>query len=113
MNRHNALHRERSLANSTKQPLTKLERSLTMKRTLIALALGLGLANAALADGYVFDEPYWKQALDRSATPTVVAASPRTTLSDAAIDTNGNGFIAESEAEKARLERGGFPQYVQ
>jgi hypothetical protein len=67
-----------------------------MKRTLIALALGLGLSNAVLADNIAFDEPYWKQALDRSAGQTTV---------------NQGGSVAANEGAKAELDRAGFPQY--
>lgn len=46
-----------------------------MKRILIALTLGLGLANVAFADNNdVFADPYWKR--------TQVAASQSDTQSD-------------------------------
>lgn len=71
-----------------------------MKRTLIAIALSLGFANAALAYDNVFDEPYWKQALDRSAGQTAIKQ-----------DASGASIQAQTEAAKADLDRAGFPQY--
>jgi len=96
------------------------ERICTMKKFVMTLAAGAALAAAATTavahGGWAFDDPYWKKALDRSGEPTVFdrfAAGPRDTLTDAGIEfrLSDDGVAAANEAEKARLEAAGFPQY--
>jgi len=91
------------------------------KKLVLTLAIGATLAAAstgAFAHGsFAFDDPYWKQQLDRSGEPSVfarVAAGPRDTMTDAIGESRltGDGYAAANEAEKSRLDSAGFPQYV-
>jgi hypothetical protein len=91
-----------------------------LKKLAITLAVGAALAGTgttALAHGgWAFDDPYWKKALDRSGQPTVfdrLAAGPRATMTDAGAEFRftDDGIAAANEAEKARLNTAGFPQY--
>jgi len=89
-----------------------------MKKFVMTLAAGAALAAASTAafSQWAFDDPYWKKALDRSGEPTVFdrfAAGPRDTVTDAGIEfrLTDDGVAAANEAEKARLDAAGFPQY--
>ncbi len=91
------------------------------KKVILALAAGATLAAAstgASAHGsWAFDDPYWKQALDRSGEPSVFdrfAAGPRDTMTDATVEFRftDDGYVTAIEAEKSRLDSAGFPQYT-
>jgi hypothetical protein len=91
------------------------------KKLVLTLAAGAALVAAstgAFAHGsFAFDDPYWQRALDRSGEPSVFdrfAAGPRDTMTDAIVEfrLTDDGYAAASEAEKARLDSAGFPQYV-
>lgn len=86
-----------------------------LKKLVLTLATGAALAGAgttALAQ-WAFDDPYWKQALDRSSEPSRMAAAPRETVTDAGIELRftDSGRATAIEADKARLNDAGFPQY--
>ncbi len=93
-----------------------------LKRLVLAAAAGAALATAgtpALAHGsFAFEDPYWQQQLVRSGEANVFgpfAAAPRGTMTDARGEARAAeaGLAAAIEAEKARLDRAGFPQYTQ
>jgi hypothetical protein len=91
-----------------------------LKRTLLTTALAaLIAAHAAptLASEWAFDDPYWKanevirsvptQFADRT-TDVKTDAAPFAVESDRA---TGTQIVVGAEAQKARLDRAGFPQY--
>jgi hypothetical protein len=91
-----------------------------MKKFVMTLVAGAALAasaTTAVAHGsWSFDDPYWQKALDRSGEPTVFdrfAAAVSDTKIDAGIEfrLTDDGVAAANEAEKARLNDAGFPQY--
>jgi hypothetical protein len=91
------------------------------KKLVLTLAAGAALTAAsttAFANGsFAFDDPYWKQQLDRSSEPSVFAlfaAGPRDTMTDAIVEFRATdaGIAAANEAEKSRLDSAGFPQYL-
>jgi hypothetical protein len=90
-----------------------------VKKLVLTVAAGLALgATGAFADNnYVFDDPYWKQQLDRSGGASLFAqfaAGLRNTMTDASGEARAAdaGYAAAIEAEKARLDAAGFPQYA-
>jgi hypothetical protein len=83
----------------------------------LALTLALTAASTTAFAQWAFDDPYWKKALDRSNQPSVfsqLAAGSRDTITDAIVDfrVTDDGYAAANEAEKARRDAAGFPQYV-
>ena len=82
----------------------------------LVLTLALTAASTTAFAQWAFDDPYWKKALDRSNQPSVssqLAAGPRDTMTDAIeFRLTDDGYAAANEAEKARRDAAGFPQYV-
>lgn len=97
-----------------------------LKKLVVTLVAGVALAGSAtttIAHGsWAFDDPYWRGQLDRTNEPSSLgsrgasryAAGARDTLTDAAGESrpSGAGFVTQNEAERARLDRAGFPQYT-
>jgi hypothetical protein len=84
--------------------------------TLVAGAALTAASTAAFAQ-WAFDNPYWKQQLDRSGEPSVFdqfAGGPRDTKTDATVELRltDDGRVTAIEAEKARRDSAGFPQYT-
>lgn len=90
--------------------------------TLASAALLAGTASAVLAHGsWAFDDPYWKQQLKHEDGRNTLgklgfgpfAAAPSETVSDAKSESHADytSFESAIEAEKARLNAAGFPQY--
>jgi len=87
------------------------------KKLVLTLALAAASTTAFAHGSFAFDDPYWKQQLDRSSEPSVFAlfaAGPRDTITDVIVEFRATdaGIAAANEAEKSRLDSAGFPQYV-
>jgi hypothetical protein len=116
----------RSASRESDASTNLLEDYIMLRKLVVTLVAGAALAGSATTalahGGWAFDDPYWKQQLDRPNERSSVgsrgadryATVTGDTLTDAGGESRpgGPGFVAENEAEKARLNRAGFPQYT-